>query len=92
MVEETRQLERALGSTDKFICGNEEETKIVQRRCLRAAREIRAGEVLSRDMVDVLRPAAPGAIKPHELHAVLGTRALKAIAAGQELRWTDLGT
>ena len=36
---ETRQLERALGSADKFIAGNEQDTKVVQRRCLRA-REI----------------------------------------------------
>jgi N-acetylneuraminate synthase len=91
MVEETRQLERALGSADKFIAGNEQETKIVQRRCLRAARDIRAGEVLTRDMIDVLRPATPGAIKPHELPGVLGTRANNSIERGKELRWLDLG-
>jgi N-acetylneuraminate synthase len=91
MVEETRQLERAFGSPDKFTAGNEQETKIVQRRCLRAARDIRAGEVLNREMIDVLRPATPGAIKPHELDAVIGTKAMKPIACGQELRWTDLG-
>lgn len=91
MVEETRQLERALGSPDKFIAGNEQETKIVQRRCLRAARDLQAGEVLKREMIDVLRPATPGAIRPHELEAVLGTRTLGPIARGRELRWTDLG-
>ena len=36
MVENTRLLERALGSADKFVAGNEQETVIVQRRCLRA--------------------------------------------------------
>ena len=91
MVEETRQLERALGSPDKIIAGNEQETKIVQRRCLRAARDIQSGEILGRDMIDILRPAAPGAIKPHELEAVIGTKALGPMARGQELRWTDLG-
>ncbi len=50
MVEETRILERSLGSADKFIAGNEVETAVLQRRCLRAARDIRAGEMLtSRD-------------------------------------------
>jgi sialic acid synthase SpsE len=92
MVQETRQLERALGSADKFIAGNEQETKVVQRRCLRAARDIGAGEMLTREMIDVLRPATPGAIKPNELQAVLGTRALKTITSGAELRWTDLGS
>ena len=91
MVEETRQLERALGSADKFIGANEQETKVVQRRCLRASRDIKEGELLVREMIDVLRPATPGAIKPHELESVIGTRAIRAITAGQELRWTDLG-
>jgi len=90
MVEETRQLERALGSADKFIAGNEQETSVVQRRCLRAARDISEGEVLDREMIDVLRPATPGAIRPNELEHVIGTRAIRPITAGQELRWTDL--
>jgi sialic acid synthase SpsE len=91
MVEETRMLERALGSADKFIAGNERETAVVQRRCLRAARDIVAGEVLTREMIDVLRPATPGAIKPDQIPEVIGTRALGEIPMGRELRWTDLG-
>lgn len=91
MVEETRLLERALGSADKFITENERDTSVVQRRCLRAARDIQAGEILTREMIDVLRPATPGAIKPHEIPDVIGTRALHDLAHGQELRWTDLG-
>jgi N-acetylneuraminate synthase len=91
MVERTRELERALGSADKFVTANEQQTVIVQRRCLRAARDIRAGEVLTREMIDVLRPATPGAIMPYEINQVIGTRALKDLPAGKELRWTDLG-
>jgi N-acetylneuraminate synthase len=91
MVDRTRELEAALGSPDKVVAGNEQDTVVVQRRCLRAARDIRAGEVFSRDMIDVLRPAAPGAILPYEIDAVLATRALADIPAGKELCWTDLG-
>ena len=91
MVSETRLLERALGSPDKFIAGNEKDTSIVQRRCLRAARDIRNGEIIFRDMIDVLRPATSGGIKPSEIDQVLGTRALLDIPAGKELRWTELG-
>jgi N-acetylneuraminate synthase len=90
MVENTRRLERALGSGDKFVAGNEHETAIIQRRCLRAARRIEAGELLTRDMIDVLRPAAPGAIKPHEVAEVIGMRAVIDLEIGQELRWTNL--
>jgi len=91
MVEEVRIAERALGSPDKFVAANEQETVIIQRRCLRAARDIKAGEVITREMIDVLRPATPGAIKPYEIEAVIGTRALHDIPAGKELRWLDLG-
>jgi sialic acid synthase SpsE len=91
MVEETRMLERALGSSDKFVAGNEQETKIVQRRCLRAARDIQAGERLTREMIDVLRPATLGAIKPHEIADVIGARTLRDLQKGEELRWTSLG-
>ncbi|MBN2386566.1 MAG: N-acetylneuraminate synthase family protein [Anaerolineales bacterium] len=91
MVAETRLLERALGSADKFVAGNEVQTAIIQRRCLRAARAIQTGEVLTREMIDVLRPASPGAIKPYEMPAVIGTRALRDLEFGQDLRWTDLG-
>ncbi len=91
MVAETRLLERALGSADKSIVGNEQDTQVVQRRCLRAARDIKAGETFTREMIDVLRPATPGAIKPDQISSVIGTRALQDMPQGKELRWTDLG-
>ncbi len=92
MVQETRILERALGEADKFIAGNEGETAIIQRRCLRAARDIKAGEVFTREMIDVLRPASPGAIKPHAINEVIGKRALVDMPHGKELLWTELGS
>jgi sialic acid synthase SpsE len=91
MVDRTRELERAMGSADKVISGNELQTAIVQRRCLRAAREIRAGEVISREMIDVLRPATPGAILPNEIDGLIGKRALIDLKSGQEFRWTQIG-
>ena len=39
MVARTRELERALGSADKYVAGNEQATVVVQRRCLRAGRD-----------------------------------------------------
>lgn len=90
MVENTRRLERALGSADKFVTDNEQDTVIVQRRCLRAARDIKAGEVISREMIAVLRPATPGAILPYDIGAVVGKRARIDLPQGKELRWIDL--
>lgn len=91
MVDRTRELEKALGSADKHIAENEKDTSIVQRRCVRAAREIKAGEKITRDMLDVLRPATAGAVKPAEVSLIVGTRALVDLPFGREIRWTDLG-
>lgn len=91
MVKASRQLERAMGSGDKFVAANEQETVIIQRRCLRAARQIKPGEIMSREMIEVLRPATEGAIMPYEIQEVLGLKALERIPSGQELRWTQLG-
>ena len=91
MVDRTRELERALGTPDKVVAVNEQQTVVVQRRCLRAARDIQVGERFTREMIDVLRPATPGSILPYEIHSVIGMKALIEIPAGKELRWTDLG-
>jgi N-acetylneuraminate synthase len=91
MVDQVRILERAMGSSDKFVAANEQDTYIVQRRCLRAARDIHAGEKLTHEMVEALRPATPGAIPPYQVEAVIGARSLVDIPKGKELNWFDLG-
>ncbi len=91
MVTATRQLERAMGSANKTIAENEHDTAVVQRRCLRAAQDIKAGQTLTRETIDVLRPATPGAIMPYDIELVVGRVARQDIPSGQELRWTQLG-
>jgi len=91
MVDRTRELEAALGSSEKFVAGNEQETVWIQRRCLRSANAILKGEILTRAMIDVLRPAAPGAILPPEIDTVVGKMALRDIPRGEALNWLLLG-
>jgi N-acetylneuraminate synthase len=90
MVDETRDLERALGSTVKTVAPNERDTVVVQRRCLRAARDLPAGTVLARADLAVLRPAPAGAIRPPDLPGVVGRTLARPLAHGVELRWEDL--
>ncbi len=90
MVQATRQLERALGSADKFVAGNETETVILQRRCVRASAAIKAGQIIHREDITALRPATPGAIQPYEIDQVIGKTARQDIPEGKDLRWTDL--
>ncbi|MFV1858022.1 MAG: N-acetylneuraminate synthase family protein [Anaerolineales bacterium] len=91
MVDRTRELERALGSGSKRVADNESETVVIQRRCLRAARDLSAGEALSREMISVLRPAMVGAIPPYEISEAIGAVVLEDVRAGEALRWTVLG-
>jgi N-acetylneuraminate synthase len=87
MVDRTRELERALGDSDKRVAGNEQETVIVQRRCLRAAEDLKAGTVLKREQVDVLRPAPADAIFPYDVIRVVGQRLRSNVQAGDYFRW-----
>jgi len=90
MVKNIRQLEKALGSADKQVAENEKETVIIQRRCLRAAHDLREGEVITRKKIDVLRPAAPGAIPPDKMNEVIGMKLISDIPAGKEFCWGNL--
>jgi len=91
MVDRTRELERALGSGNKQVAENEKHTVIIQQRCLRASRPIQVGEVLTREMIDALRPVGENGIKPYEIDAVLGMKAMIPIKAGEALSWAKLG-
>jgi len=90
MVAGTRELERALGSSRKFVANNEKETRLVQRRCLRAATAIVAGQTFTNDMIDVIRPATADAIRPGKIEEVVGTKAAADIARGEAITWTML--
>jgi sialic acid synthase SpsE len=90
MVEHTRELEKALGSTAKTVAENERETVIVQRRCLRAAKNLESGIVLTRNDIDILRPAPPDSIFPYELPKVLGRRLRRPMHLGEQFTWTCL--
>ncbi|MGA7905970.1 MAG: N-acetylneuraminate synthase family protein [Candidatus Sulfotelmatobacter sp.] len=90
MVDRTRELEFALGSSGKFVAENEQDTVIVQRRCLRAARDLTAGTVLEEDMLEALRPAPRDAVTPFDLERVLGKKLRRALPHGEHLRWTLL--
>ncbi len=90
MVDRTREVERALGTGNKRVEANERESIVVQQRCLRAARDIAAGEVLERRDIEVLRPCPPEGIRPFDLQRLVGRSLRTAIVAGQHFVWTDV--
>ena len=90
MVDATRMLEAALGSGDKGIEDNEQQTVVLQRRCVRAARDLPAGTVLSREDLDVLRPAPLEAFPAHAIEEVVGHTLTVDLVAGQDVRPSHL--
>lgn len=90
MVDATRMLEAALGTGEKVVEVNERETVVLQRRCVRATRDLPAGTTLSADDLEVLRPAPVDAIPAHEMHNALGRITNRSVVTGEHLTWADL--
>lgn len=90
MVDNTRMLEAALGTGLKSIEENESQTVVLQRRCVRAARDLPRGTVISRQDLEVLRPAPIEAMPAHEIETVVGRKLTRDLTFGQELRPSDL--
>lgn len=90
MVERTRELEVALGSGVKRVEENERETVVLQRRAIRAARDLPEGTELREADVEVLRPCPLDGLPPGSMGQVLGRSTLRAVEKGEHLRWQDL--
>ena len=75
---------------NRKIENNEIETSILQRRCLRAARNLKKGEIIKKEMFDILRPAPISSIPPYKIDDILGKRLLKDLVLGEELIWSDI--
>lgn len=90
MVDRTRELERALGSAEKSVSGNEQETVVVQRRCLRAARDLPAGHRIRKEDAEALRPSPQEAIQPYELERLLGSALRSPMKEGEHFIWKNI--
>lgn len=90
MVDDTRRLEASLGDGVKVIEANEGQTVVLQRRCVRAARNLEAGTALGRSDLEVLRPAPADAVPPQSLDLVVGRTLTRDVVAGEHLVWEDL--
>lgn len=90
MVDRTRELETALGVGKKQVMENERGTIVVQRRAVRAMRDLAAGERLTADDLTVLRPCPVDALPPHRMDQVVGRTCVRAIEAGDCVRPADV--
>jgi sialic acid synthase SpsE len=83
MVDNANVLYHSLGNGVKTVESNEFEAKIVQRRCLRARKDISKGDVLSINDFIALRPAPKDGIEPYEMDKLIGKSIIKSIKKGE---------
>jgi sialic acid synthase SpsE len=90
MVDRTRELERSLGLECKKVEDNEKETVILQRRAIRANKDLASGSAISKKDIEFLRPCPKDGLPPYELGAILKNKINKNIKAGECIKWVDL--
>jgi N,N'-diacetyllegionaminate synthase len=88
MVIAIREVERALGSSEKNICDSERAVKNVVRKSVTLATSKKAGETLAINDVVLLRPGT--GIPPEDIDKVIGKKLTRALSGGTTLNWRDL--
>lgn len=89
MVDRTRELEYALGSSEKRIESNESSSAVVQRRSLYAKRAIAAGSRIGPDDIEALRPCPEEGIPPTRADLLIGAIAPRGYSAGDAFALGD---
>ncbi len=90
MVDRTRELENALGLDAKKVEDNEKETVVLQRRSIRAKKDLAIGDVIYESDLEFLRPCPEDALPPYELENILNKKIVKGIVAGDYVKWTSI--
>jgi sialic acid synthase SpsE len=90
MVDRTRELEASLGDGQKKIEENERETIVMQRRCIRASRDLDVDESLREGDLTMLRPCPADGIAPSQVSGLVGKRLTRRVSAGEHIRWEDV--
>jgi N-acetylneuraminate synthase len=85
MVDRSYELLVSLGDGVKVVESNEEQSKLVQRRCLRVVTDLKKGHILSDGDFISLRPISEGGFEPYEKAGLIGKELLLDIDAGEHL-------
>ena len=86
MVEVTRELEMTLGDGVKRIEDNEQETAILQRRCIRLKYDKMADEYITYEDLEFLRPAPEDSIPPYLVREIVNKKLKYNLKKGDYLR------
>ena len=90
MVSRTRELENSLGLEIKKVEENEAETVVLQRRSIRAKKDLTAGDMVRVDDLEFLRPCPEDALPPYKLEKILDKELVENIKSGDYIKWTSI--
>lgn len=90
MIDRAKELDAALGNGVKVVEKNESDTVVAQRRCVRLAKSYKAGHLITRSNLEILRPAPKGAFEPYKLAEVIGRKLAVNKEKGEALYPKDL--
>jgi len=90
MVDRTRELENSLGLEIKKVEDNEKETVVIQRRAIRAKKDLMAGGSVNKENLEFLRPCPKDALPPYELEKILDKELTEDIKSGDYIKWTSI--
>ncbi len=90
MVDHIRTLEKAMGSPVKDLYPEENVTAVIQRRCLRAAKDMSKGQRVTEDMIDVLRPSAKDGLDPKYKDLLIGREIKADMQKGDMFTWEKI--
>lgn len=85
MVDRSYELLVSLGDGVKIVEKNEEQSKLVQRRCIRVKTNLKKGHTLLESDLISLRPISEGGFDPFEKINLIGKELLVDIDAGEHL-------
>ncbi len=90
LADESQYLDLIIGDGKKIVGDNEKNTIIVQRRSIRINRPMKAGEVIAKSDLIVLRPCPADALPPYRMDELIGGVLNRDIAQGDHLRLLDI--
>ncbi len=91
MVLAVRELEKSLGSGIKRIEQNEIDSFKVQRRSIRAKKQLSKGTVLKRSYLEILRPRSENGLSPTFIEKIVSRTLTTNIEKGDEITWKSVG-
>ncbi len=89
VVDDPEAMKLAIGDGVKRLEGNEQNTVIVQRRAVRASRDLKSGHRLEMNDLAVLRPCPIDALPPYRISEVLNHTLKRNVLAGDCIRIND---